>query len=300
MATASWSLQRLSPSRRPGKKKPPASSSAHRDGVAGLHGVCPGHTYTIATSAALQWHRCCRRERQPPLRCDELGARVSRPAAHWDASSTRRFPQRFEDLEASTPAAASPTSRTQPFYKRIETLLHSGITAGCTATPYCPSDNVSRGQMALFIAAPSPAAAPHVPRAARGRDPYVCGPGGTRSSPTCRRPTRPAAASTTSRRRTSRRAALRRRTADDNVTRLQMASFMAKAIVAPLGGPGVPLTYGPDRSPGFSYSCNTGSSEHLLHRRAGHEYLLQARPLPLGEGLHHRLRRRRSTVRTTR
>jgi hypothetical protein len=38
-----------------------------------------------------------------------------------------------------------------------------------------------------------------------------------------------------------------------------MAAFMAKAIVAPAGGAGVPLTYGPDPVTGLSYSCNVGS-----------------------------------------
>jgi S-layer family protein len=46
---------------------------------------------------------------------------------------------------------------------------------------------------------------------------------------------------------------------NDLVTRLQMASFVAKAMVAPGGGPAVPLTYGPDPVTGLSYSCDTGS-----------------------------------------
>jgi hypothetical protein len=44
-----------------------------------------------------------------------------------------------------------------------------------------------------------------------------------------------------------------------NVTRLEMASFVAKAVVAPGGGAAIPLTYGPDPVTGFSYSCNAGS-----------------------------------------
>ena len=41
--------------------------------------------------------------------------------------------------------------------------------------------------------------------------------------------------------------------------------FIAKGIVAPAGGPGVPLTYGPDPNTGLSYSCNTGSPNiHFL------------------------------------
>ncbi len=38
-----------------------------------------------------------------------------------------------------------------------------------------------------------------------------------------------------------------------------MASFIAKAIVAPGGGNAIPLTYGPDPVTGLSYSCDAGS-----------------------------------------
>jgi hypothetical protein len=43
------------------------------------------------------------------------------------------------------------------------------------------------------------------------------------------------------------------------VTRDAMASFIAKAIVAPGGGGAVPPTYGPDPGTGRSYSCSAGS-----------------------------------------
>jgi hypothetical protein len=46
---------------------------------------------------------------------------------------------------------------------------------------------------------------------------------------------------------------------DPNVTRLEMSAFVARAVVAPAGGAGVPQTYGPDPVTGFSYSCNPGS-----------------------------------------
>lgn len=39
------------------------------------------------------------------------------------------------------------------FYKYIETILHSGVTSGCSETAYCPSNNVLRDQMAKFICA---------------------------------------------------------------------------------------------------------------------------------------------------
>ena len=37
-------------------------------------------------------------------------------------------------------------------YSQVETLLHSGITAGCGGDLFCPGDFVSRWQMAVFIA----------------------------------------------------------------------------------------------------------------------------------------------------
>jgi hypothetical protein len=38
-----------------------------------------------------------------------------------------------------------------PFCPWIEELARQGITAGCTATTYCPSASVTRAQMAVFI-----------------------------------------------------------------------------------------------------------------------------------------------------
>ena len=33
----------------------------------------------------------------------------------------------------------------------IQKMRELGITSGCTATTFCPNDNVTRGQMAVFI-----------------------------------------------------------------------------------------------------------------------------------------------------
>jgi len=43
---------------------------------------------------------------------------------------------------------------THPFYRFIEALVASGITAGCSASPpqYCPDTPLTRGQMAVFLA----------------------------------------------------------------------------------------------------------------------------------------------------
>ncbi len=38
-----------------------------------------------------------------------------------------------------------------PFFRYIQKLRDLGITAGCSATTYCPDDPVTRGQMAVFL-----------------------------------------------------------------------------------------------------------------------------------------------------
>jgi hypothetical protein len=42
---------------------------------------------------------------------------------------------------------------THPFFRFIEALAASGITAGCDAGSFCPDDPVTRGQMAVFLVA---------------------------------------------------------------------------------------------------------------------------------------------------
>ena len=38
-----------------------------------------------------------------------------------------------------------------PFHAQVDALVNAGITAGCTATTYCPNNPVTRGQMAAFL-----------------------------------------------------------------------------------------------------------------------------------------------------
>jgi len=40
---------------------------------------------------------------------------------------------------------------TNPFHADIDWLADAGVTKGCSTTAYCPSDNVSREQMAAFM-----------------------------------------------------------------------------------------------------------------------------------------------------
>jgi hypothetical protein len=40
-----------------------------------------------------------------------------------------------------------------PFFQFVEALAASGITSGCGGTNFCPDDPITRGQMAVFLAA---------------------------------------------------------------------------------------------------------------------------------------------------
>lgn len=81
----------------------------------------------------------------------------SRPALHWDAAAVEQvvLPD-FEiasqqewklHIGKSFPDVASSNT----FYRFIETILHSGVTAGCTATSYCPASTTSRQQVPVFV-----------------------------------------------------------------------------------------------------------------------------------------------------
>ena len=188
-------------------------------------------------------------------------APVPRPT-HWDAT----FEERLLGASSKTWTlhvgdSFTDVPRSQTFYKRIETLLHYGITAGCTATTYCPNDPVSRANMAIFIAKGIAGSGPKVPSSGTvGASPYNCTAGGVSLFPDvlptdsfCKHVHYIAAKNVTA------GCAGGGYCPNDTVTRIQMASFVAKAIVAPLGGPGVPLSYGPDPVTGFSYSCDAGS-----------------------------------------
>jgi hypothetical protein len=59
-------------------------------------------------------------------------------------------------LQVSTPAPGTQTFAdvppTNPYYKGIEALAASGITGGCGNGNFCPSQNVTRGEIAVFFA----------------------------------------------------------------------------------------------------------------------------------------------------
>ena len=185
-----------------------------------------------------------------------------RPAAHWDASFLETLGSSFSKtwtLHVGESFTDVPTS--QLFYRAIESVLHSGITTGCTATAYCPGDSVTRSQMSLFLARGVAGGGPAIPSSGvLGASAYNCASGGvslfTDVLPTdifCRSVHYLASQNVTS------GCSATQYCPTPNVTRLEMSAFVARAVVAPGGGAAVPLTYGPDPVTGLSYSCDVGS-----------------------------------------
>ena len=194
----------------------------------------------------------------------KLGTPAGARPTHWDAFFDEVLPGASRKTWAlHVGDSFTDVPRSQPFYKKIETLLHNAITAGCTATAYCPGDPVNRGQMAIFIAKGIAGSGPNVPSSGMvGASSYDCTTGGTSLftdvTPTdifCKHVHYIAAQNVTL------GCAAGQYCPGDTVTRLQMASFIAKAIVAPGGGGAVPVTYGPDPVTGLSYSCNQASPD---------------------------------------
>ena len=195
-----------------------------------------------------------------PDACYRVFASGPRPGTHWDgeldetlSGGGRVWPLHVGDSFSDVP-------RTQPFYKKIETLLHTGITSGCTTTAYCPSAVVSRDQMAIFIAKGIAGLGELVPVAGQvGANPYNCSPGGASllldvipTDAFCKHVHFLAAQNVTL------GCDATHYCPGQSVTRDAMASFIAKAVVAPGGGAAVPITYS-DAVTGLSYSCAAGS-----------------------------------------
>ena len=196
-----------------------------------------------------------------PDECYQLSVGGTRPGTHWDttvaedvAGGTKLWTLHVGDSFSDVPRSSS-------FYKKIETILHAGITSGCAASKFCPGDTVRRDQMAVFLAKGIAGAAPLVPPAGELLGAHFdCSPGGTSlfadvspSDTSCKHVHYLAAQNVTL------GCSVTKFCPTATVTRDAMASFLAKAIVAPGGGEAVPQTYGPDPVTGLSYSCAAGS-----------------------------------------
>ena len=189
---------------------------------------------------------------------------ATRPTTHWDTTftetpSTLADPPKVWTLHLGDSFTDVP--RSQQFYRRIETLVHTAITAGCAVGKYCPNDPVKRDQMAIFLAKGIAGGGPNVPVSGSFQgSPYNCVSGGTSLftdvAPTdifCKHVHYMAVQNVTL------GCGGGQYCPSGPITRSDMAIFVAKALAAPDGGAGVPLTYGPDPVTGLSYSCAVGS-----------------------------------------
>jgi hypothetical protein len=193
-----------------------------------------------------------------------LSSPVTRPSTHWDAHftetpSTGDPPKVWTLHIGSSFADVGPAN---PYYPKVETMLHNGITSGCTPTTYCPGDPVSRGQMSIFVAKTMAGGGANVPVSGTANgQPYNCIAGGTSIftdvAPTdlfCKFAHYLAAHNVTL------GCSSTQFCPAADVNRASMAGFVTKALVAPAGGPGVPLAY-TDPTTGLSYSCDPSSPQ---------------------------------------
>jgi hypothetical protein len=135
----------------------PPSGSAALAGVASAFFGPVGATYAIADASASYGTPVF----GSPASCFDatgdcyaltLSNPGTRPALHWDAVVTETIggsAARTWTLHVG--ASFSDVPVTDPFYSKIETLFHSGVTAGCSGGNYCPGASVTRAQMAVFL-----------------------------------------------------------------------------------------------------------------------------------------------------
>ena len=190
-----------------------------------------------------------------------LSAVSTRPA-HLDARFTETLSTKETNewtLHVGDSFADVP--RSHPFYRKVETLLHSGVTAGCSETRYCADEPVTRSQMTLFTGRALAGAGSNIPASgAVSGSSYNCITGGvslfTDVAPTdsyCKHVHYLAAHKVTL------ACSPMELCPSENVSRDVMAGAIAEALVAPGGDAAVPLAYGPDPSTGRSYSCDAGA-----------------------------------------
>ena len=78
-----------------------------------------------------------------------------RPAMHWDASAVETITPdtlgQQKQWALHVGGSFADVSTTSPFYRFIETLLHYGVSTGCSGTQYCPAAATTREQMAVFV-----------------------------------------------------------------------------------------------------------------------------------------------------
>ena len=84
--------------------------------------------------------------------CYSLSLAGTRPTTHWDANMTEVLSNgSFKSWVMHIGGSFTDVPTSHPFYRFTETILHNGITSGCTANTFCPDAAVTRAQMAVFL-----------------------------------------------------------------------------------------------------------------------------------------------------
>lgn len=135
----------------------PASGGVALNGAATAFAGPAGATYTIADASASYGSPAQGVE----ISCYGAGGNCytlsvsnpsSRPTPHWDAAFLETIngtATKTWTLHVGASFADVPAS--DPFYAKIETLFHAGVTAGCNPSSYCPGASITRAQMAVFL-----------------------------------------------------------------------------------------------------------------------------------------------------
>lgn len=183
----------------------------------------------------------------------------ARPEAHWDISLLESplngdLPTTWK-LHVGSSFADVPT--THAFYTEIEKLFHTGVTAGCGPSAFCPEDQGSRVQMAIFLSRAIAGGDALVPSSGTG---YDCAVGGNSlftdvpaGDPFCAHVNFIAAQGAT----TGCEPGIF--CAGSVATRIQMAVVVARSIAG--NDAAVPVSYGPDPVTGLSYSCDPATAD---------------------------------------
>jgi hypothetical protein len=83
-----------------------------------------------------------------------VGFTGTRPALHWDAILTETITPdalgQAKPWKLHVGESFTDVPKASGYYRFIETLLHNGVTGGCTASTYCPASSVTREQMSVF------------------------------------------------------------------------------------------------------------------------------------------------------
>ena len=75
-----------------------------------------------------------------------------RPAQHWDTTFTEVLTtDSFTDWTLHVGDSFPDVPNDNIFYAFVENLFHNGVTGGCAGGNYCPTNPVTRAQMAVFL-----------------------------------------------------------------------------------------------------------------------------------------------------